>query len=218
MDTMEYIIFRPYWNVPASIARNEVLPAIKKDPAYLGKHQYEIYDNLQKTVIISDQLDDKVLEQLQSGDLEFRQKPGPGNSLGLIKFVFPNNYDVYMHGTPETQLFTRSRRDYSHGCIRVQDPVALAEWTLHDDPQWTREHILAATKNLYPEKKQKKKKTVPGDPDEPFQVNLPKPIPVMILYATAYVEENGDVGFFDDIYGYDKELERALASLRPYLH
>jgi murein L,D-transpeptidase YcbB/YkuD len=219
MDTMEYIIFRPYWNIPVSIARQEVLPALKKDPGYLVKHQYEVYDNLNKTVIISDQLDDAILDKLQSGDLEFRQKPGPGNALGLIKFLFPNNYDVYMHGTPETQLFTRSRRDYSHGCIRVQDPVALAQWVLSEDPEWTREHILAATKDQYPEKKkQKKKKALPGEPDEPLQVKLPTPIPVLILYATAYVEENGDIGFFDDIYGYDKDLERALASLRPYLH
>jgi murein L,D-transpeptidase YcbB/YkuD len=217
MDTMEYIIFRPYWNVPASIARKEVLPALKDDPGYLVKHKYEIYDNKQKIVIIQDQLDDKVLEQLESGDLEFRQKPGPGNALGLIKFVFPNNYAVYMHGTPEIQLFARSRRDYSHGCIRVQDPVALAQWTLSDDPQWTREHILAATKDEYPEKK-KKKKPLPGETDPPLQVNLPKPIPVVILYATAYVQENGDVGFFDDIYGYDRDLERALARLRPYFH
>jgi murein L,D-transpeptidase YcbB/YkuD len=217
MDSMESIIFRPYWNIPASIARKEILPALQKDPEYLVKHQYEIYDNQRKTVIIQDHLDNEVLEQLESGGLEFRQKPGPGNALGLIKFVFPNNYDVYMHGTPETQLFTRSRRDYSHGCIRVQDPVALAQWTLRDDPQWTREHILAATKDEYPERK-KKRKSFPGEPDEPLQVNLPKPLPVLILYATAYVEENGDVGFFNDIYGYDKELERALGSLRPYLH
>jgi murein L,D-transpeptidase YcbB/YkuD len=164
-------------------------------------------------------LDDRALGLLESGGLEFRQKPGPGNALGLIKFVFPNNYDVYMHGTPETQLFARSRRDYSHGCIRIQDPVALAQWTLRDDPQWTLEHILAATKDQYPEKKnQKKKKTLPGEPDEPLQVSLPTPIPVLILYATAYVKDNGDVGFFDDIYGYDKDLEHALARLRPYFH
>jgi murein L,D-transpeptidase YcbB/YkuD len=217
MDNLEYVIFRPYWNVPAGITRKEILPALAKDPEYLAKHQYEIYDNQRKVVIIQDQLDDKVLEQLQSGDLEFRQKPGPGNSLGLIKFVFPNNYDVYLHGTPEKQLFARSRRDYSHGCIRVQDPVALAEWTLRGDPEWTPDHILGAIKDEYP-KKTKKKKTLPNEPDEPLQVKLPKPIPVLILYATAYVEEGGDVGFFDDIYGYDKDLEKALNWIRPYFH
>jgi L,D-transpeptidase YcbB len=217
MDEMEYIIFRPYWNVPAGITRKEILPALKKDPEYLSKHQYEIYDNLRKVIIIHDQLDDALLDQLQTGDLEFRQKPGPANSLGLIKFVFPNNYDVYLHGTPEKQLFARSRRDYSHGCIRVQDPVALAEWTLRGDPEWTQEHILAAIKNEYPKKKIKKK-TLPDEPEEPLQVKLPAPIPVLILYATAYVEENGEVGFFDDIYGYDKELEHTLAWLKPYFH
>jgi murein L,D-transpeptidase YcbB/YkuD len=215
MDEMEYVIFRPYWNVPVNITKKEILPALEKDSGYLRKHQYEIFDNQRKVLVIQDKLDNKVREQLQSGDLEFRQKPGPGNSLGLIKFVFPNNYDVYLHGTPEKKLFERSRRDYSHGCIRVQDPVALAAWTLRDDPGWTEERILAATKDQYPPKKRRPK---PGEPEEPLQVRLPKPIPVLILYATAYVEENGDVRFFDDIYGYDKDLDRALANLRPHFH
>ncbi len=214
MDEMEYVIFRPYWNIPVNITRKEILPALKKDPDYLAKHQYEVYDTEHSVVISQEHLDNKLLEQLQSGGLELRQKPGPGNSLGLIKFVFPNDYDVYLHGTPETQLFARSRRDYSHGCIRVQDPVGLAEWTLRGDPQWTRENILAATKGDYPVKKQARS----GEANEPFEVKLSKPIPVLILYATAYVEEDGDVGFFDDIYGYDKDLERALANLRPYFH
>lgn len=215
MDQMEYVIFRPYWNVPVNITRKEILPELKKDPGYLAKHQYEIYDNKQKLIIIRDEMDQATLGQLQSGDLEFRQKPGPANALGLIKFVFPNNYDVYLHGTPEKKLFERSRRDYSHGCIRVQDPVALAEWTLRGDKEWTEEHILAATKDQYPKKK---KKLRPGETEEPLQVKLPKPIPVLILYATAYVEENNEVRFFEDIYGYDKDLDRALAGIRPHLH
>jgi L,D-transpeptidase YcbB len=215
MDEMEYIIFRPYWNVPVNITKKEILPALEKDPGYLTKHQYEIYDNQRKVIIIQDKLDDKVKEQLLAGDLEFRQKPGSGNSLGLIKFVFPNNYDVYLHGTPEKKLFERTRRDYSHGCIRVQDPVALAAWTLRDNPEWTEDHILAATKDQYPQKKKKRK---PGEPDEPLQVKLPTPIPVLILYATAYVEESGATRFFDDIYGYDRELDRALANVHPYFH
>jgi murein L,D-transpeptidase YcbB/YkuD len=215
MDDMEYVIFRPYWNVPVNIAKKEILPEVKKDPAYLAKHQYEIYDSKQKLIIIRDVLDQQTLDQLQNGDLEFRQKPGPGNALGLIKFVFPNNYDVYLHGTPEKKLFERSRRDYSHGCIRVQDPVALAEWALRGDAEWTDEHILAATKDQYPKKKKKPK---PGDPEEPLQVKLPSPIPVLILYATAYVQENNDVYFFDDIYGYDKDLDRVLAYVHPHFH
>jgi murein L,D-transpeptidase YcbB/YkuD len=215
MDEMEYIIFRPYWNVPVNITKKEILPALDKDPEYLTKHQYEVYDNQRKVIIIQDKLDDKVKEELLAGDLEFRQKPGPGNSLGLIKFVFPNNYDVYLHGTPEKKLFERTRRDYSHGCIRVQDPVALAAWTFHNDPEWTEEHILAATQDQYPKKKKKLK---PGETEEPLQVKLPKPLPVLILYATTYVEENGDLHFFDDIYGYDKDLDRALANLRPHFH
>jgi len=133
MDDMEYVIFRPYWNVPVNIAKKEILPELKKDPSYLTKHQYEIYDNKQKVIIIKDELDEGTLGQLQSGDLEFRQKPGPANALGLIKFVFPNNYDVYLHGTPEKKLFERSRRDYSHGCC--YHPLGLARQrspTRHD--------------------------------------------------------------------------------------
>src|SRR5262249_53676923 len=98
--------------------------------------------------------------------------PGAGNALGLIKFVFPNNYDVYLHGTPEKKLFERSRRDYSHGCIRVQDPVALAEWTLRGDGEWTQEHIIAATKDQYPPKK--KKKLQPGQTGGPLTVKAAK--------------------------------------------
>jgi murein L,D-transpeptidase YcbB/YkuD len=216
MDDMEYVIFRPYWNVPVNITRKEILPELKKDPGYLAKHQYEVYDSKQKVIIIKDVLDEATLGLLQNGDLEFRQKPGAGNALGLIKFVFPNNYDVYLHGTPEKKLFERSRRDYSHGCIRVQDPVALAEWTLRGDGEWTQEHIIAATKDQYPPKKKKKLK--PGETEVPLQVKLPKPIPVLILYATAYVEENNEVRFFEDIYSYDKELDHALKGMRPHLH
>lgn len=198
-DKMEYIIFRPYWKVPDSIILKEIIPAVQKDAAYLGKHEYEMVDK-QGTVIISDTVDAATVRKLATGELDVRQKPGGVNALGMVKFVFPNSYDVYLHGTPERQLFGRSRRDFSHGCIRVEDPVALALWVLRD-PKWNTDRILAAMKN---EKK------------DAFQVNLKKPISVLILYASAMVREDGEVDFYDDVYHQDANLQKALGRGYPY--
>ena len=198
-DKMEYIIFRPYWKVPDSIILKEIIPSLQKDAAYLSKHEYEMVDK-QGTVIISDTVDAATLRKLATGELDVRQKPGGVNALGMVKFVFPNSYDVYLHGTPERQLFGRSRRDFSHGCIRVEDPVALASWVLRD-PKWTTDRILAAMKN---EKK------------DAFQVNLKRPISVLILYASAMVREDGQVDFYDDVYRQDANLQKALARAYPY--
>lgn len=198
-DRMEYLIFRPYWKVPDSIILKEIIPAIEKDPSYLGKHDYEMVDK-KGTVIISDTVDAETIRKLTTGELDVRQKPGGTNALGPVKFVFPNSYDVYLHGTPERQLFGRWRRDFSHGCIRVEDPVALAQWVLRD-PRWTTDRILAAMKN---EKK------------DAFQVNLKKSIPVFILYATAMVREDGEADFYDDVYKEDVDLQKALARGYPY--
>jgi murein L,D-transpeptidase YcbB/YkuD len=198
-DRMDYIIFRPYWKVPDSIILKEIIPSIQKDPAYLAKHDYEMVDK-KGTVIISDTVDAETVRKLATGEFDVRQKPGGTNALGPVKFVFPNSYDVYLHGTPEHQLFGRSRRDFSHGCIRVEDPVALASWVLRD-PKWTTDKILAAMKN---EKK------------DAFQVNLKKPIPVLIVYASAMVKEDGEVDFYDDVYKQDANLQKALARGYPY--
>jgi murein L,D-transpeptidase YcbB/YkuD len=197
---MEYIIFRPYWKVPDSIILKEIIPSIQKDAGYLAKHEYEMVDK-QGTVKISDTVDADTVKKLMTGELDVRQKPGSVNALGPVKFVFPNSYDVYLHGTPEHQLFGRARRDFSHGCIRVEDPVALASWVLRD-PRWTTDRILAAMKN---EKK------------DAFQVNLKKPLPVLILYASAMVREDGEADFYDDVYKQDVDLTRALARGYPYL-
>jgi len=197
-DEMEFMIFHPYWNVPSSITRKEVIPAIKKTPGYLEKHRFEVVDR-GGGVVAGDVAGDTLLARLRSGDLEIRQKPGPENSLGSIKFVFPNNYDVYMHGTPEQALFSRASRAFSHGCIRVEDPATLAAWVLHDNPAWTGERIQATL-------------NAPGQ----LRVSLAKPIPVLVLYSTAVVEENGEVRFVEDIYGQDAKLERALESGYPY--
>ena len=140
-----------------------------------------------------------MLEQLGRGVFRVRQRPGPGNALGLVKFVFPNDENVYLHGTPSPQLFEQSRRDFSHGCVRVQDPVALAEWVLKDRPEWTRDRILTAMHGT-----------------ESIRVDLPRPIRVVLFYVTAVVmPEDGAVHFADDIYGHDTQLARALAERTP---
>jgi murein L,D-transpeptidase YcbB/YkuD len=186
------VIFRPYWNVPPSIVRAELLPHIEKDPAYLAKNSYEIVGSA-GTVVAQGTISQEMKRQLRSGKLGIRQIPGPNNALGLLKFDFPNPHDVYMHGTPATELFARSRRDFSHGCIRVEDPVTLAAWLLQDQPEWTTDHIRAATLA-----------------DKTVRVDLERPVPVLILYGTAVVMEDGQVDFFRDIYGQDAELEQAL--------
>ena len=138
---LKSVIFRPYWNVPLDIQRHELLPELKKNPGYLQKHSFEVVDR-DGHVVSADGVSEEMRKQLLSGKLAIRQKPGPDDSLGLVKFDMPNAYDVYMHGTPATQLFLRSRRDFSHGCIRVEDPVKLAAWVLRDKPEWDSEHIL----------------------------------------------------------------------------
>jgi murein L,D-transpeptidase YcbB/YkuD len=192
------VIFRPYWSVPLDIQRKELLPELRKNPSYLQKHAYEVVDS-GGAVITDDGVSEAMMKQLYSGKLTIRQRPGNENSLGLLKFDMPNVYDVYMHGTPARQLFSRSRRDFSHGCIRVEDPVALAAWVLRDKPEWDSEHILAAMNG-----------------DTTFRVSLSKPVPVLILYGTATVTEGGEIHFYADIYGHDATLEQVLAKGYPY--
>ena len=141
-----------------------------------------------------------MLEQLRAGKLAVRQKPGPSNSLGLVKLIFPNEYNVYLHSTPAQQLFAQSRRDFSHGCIRVEKPDELAAWALQARPEWSLEKVRAAMQTGR----------------DNLQVNLPQPIPVLILYVTAVPAEDGSVRFYDDIYGHDAELRQALAKGYPY--
>lgn len=196
--TMESVIFRPYWNVPYSIQRRELVPALRKHPNYFLKHNYEVVD-ARRNVLSNGTVNPKLLKEIRRGTAYVRQRPGPKNSLGLVKFDMPNPYDIYMHGTPATSLFSKSRRDFSHGCIRVEDPVALALWVLRDNPGWTLERVLKAMHG-----------------DRTFAVKLARPIPVLIVYGTAIVAESGRVYFFRDIYGLDAELEHVLARGRPY--
>jgi len=197
-DEMTRVIFRPYWNVPVSIERKELVPKIERDPLYFEKNDFEVVTPQDK-VVATGVIGDEILDRLRSGDLRVRQVPGPKNSLGLVKFLFPNPYDVYLHDTPATELFSKSRRDFSHGCIRVEKPVPLAEWVLRDNPEWTHDRILEAMNGS---------KTI--------EVELAHPIPVLIVYATAVVLENGEAHFFNDIYGLDASLEALLAHGYPY--
>ena len=194
VEQMREVIFRPYWNVPRSILRLEILPIIESDPDYLRRESMEIVrgpgDDAQPVDITSENI-----LSLGQGAFRVRQRPGPWNALGLIKFVFPNDENVYMHGTPEQELFARSRRDFSHGCVRVEDPVALAEWVLKDRPEWNRGRILAA---------------IVGS--QSIRVKLARPIQVILFYTTAAVmPEDGTVWFAEDIYGHDARLDQALA-------
>jgi murein L,D-transpeptidase YcbB/YkuD len=197
-ENMQYVVFRPYWEVPYSITKAEIVPHILRDPAYLARENLEVVDSKQN-VVASSAVSSDAIEQLRAGKLFVRQKPGPKNSLGLVKFLFPNSYNVYMHDTPATELFSRSRRDFSHGCVRLGKPAELAAWVLRDNPGWTPERIHAAMNGATTQ-----------------QVNLAHPIPVLIVYATVIVLEDGQVHFYDDIYHHDAELEKALAQGYPY--
>lgn len=195
---MRYVIFRPYWEVPPSIAEHEIVPALERNPANLAKENLEFVDRNQNVVSIESVTPD-VAQQVRQGKLFVRQKPGPKNSLGLIKFMFPNEYNIYMHDTPATELFAKSERDFSHGCVRLEKPAELAAWVLRNNPGWTPERIHAALN---------------GDKSE--QVNLAHPIPVLILYATVIVSEDGVVHFYEDLYGHDADLERVLEKGYPF--
>ncbi len=187
-EDMKYVVFWPYWNVPPSILRNEIVPKITKDRGYIQKNDFEVA-TYSGQVVTDGVISDDVLAQLRAGKLMVRQKPGPKNALGLIKFIFPNSNNVYLHSTPAQTAFGETRRDFSHGCVRVKEPATLAEWVLRNNPGWTRERVDAAFKA---EKEQ--------------QVNLAKQIPVLIVYGTAVAPEDGKIYFFEDIYGHDKKL------------
>lgn len=198
-DKMAYVVFRPYWNVPYSIAKSEMFPKIARDPEYLTKKGFEVVNSRQQPVTAGPVSGD-VLEQLRAGKLFIRQLPGPKNSLGLVKFIFPNDYSVYMHDSPEQQLFSRTRRDFSHGCIRLERPADLAVWVLRNNPGWTAEKVRAA---------------MASGPNNQ-QVNLTRPVPVLIVYGTVIVTLDGAVHFYDDIYGHDAALEKVLDKGYPY--
>jgi len=190
---MRYVVFRPYWDIPPSILRNEMLPKIRANPGYLSAQRLQIVNGQgDNSPVVPPS--PAAIEGLAAGNLRLRQMPGEDNALGLVKFMFPNTYNVYLHSTPAHRLFKESVRAFSHGCIRVSDPLALATYVMRDEPGgWTREKIDA---------------TMNGD--KTVRVNLEHPIRVLILYGTALATEAGPILFFDDLYGLDKKLERQL--------
>ncbi len=192
-EEMKSVVFRPYWNVPPSILRGEILPALRRDSGYLARQNMEV---------VAGQGDESPalawtpasLPLLEKGKLRVRQRPGPRNALGLVKFVFPNADNIYLHSTPSQALFSRSRRDFSHGCVRVEDPVKLAEWALQGQEGWSRERILKAVNG-----------------DRQVRVSLARPIQVLLFYITAVVmPEDRTARFAEDIYGHDGRLDKAL--------
>jgi L,D-transpeptidase YcbB len=186
-DEMSYLVFSPYWNVPDSIAQGETLPGMMRDPAYLARNNMEIIDKAGNAI------DPGEMDMDALDNYRFRQRPGAANSLGLVKFMFPNQYNVYLHDTPATSLFTRANRAFSHGCVRVAEPVALAEYVLRDQREWDTDAIEAAM-NSGTEK----------------TVKLTEKLPVYLGYWTAFVDEDGALHFRDDVYGIDAGQHKRL--------
>jgi murein L,D-transpeptidase YcbB/YkuD len=185
-DQMTTTVFSPYWNVPDSIVEGETAPAAARDPGFLQRNNIEIL-RLGKsgaTAIDPSTVNWDDPEELKA--LAFRQKPGAKNALGHVKFLFPNSYDVYLHDTPADALFARPGRAFSHGCVRVEEPEALAKWVLKDAPEWTDEKILEAMQA-----------------GEEQHVKLKQEIPVHIVYFTAWADDAGAVRLVPDVYGYD---------------
>jgi len=196
---IRYIVFRPYWYPPAGILRSEIIPPLEEDPS-LENNELELV-SASGQVIRSGNVTPAMLQQVRSGKLTVRQPPGPDNAMGLVKFIFPNEYHVYIHDTPvSVHMFSDTERMFSHGCIHVQEPAKLAAWLLRNTPGWDLERVQHAM--------HKGRDNV--------RVNLASPVPVLIVYDTAVVEENGEVHFFQDIYGHDAELKEELA--KGYAH
>ena len=195
-EEMRFIEFSPYWNVPPSIARAETIPQLRRDPGYLARQGMEFVsvDGL----VVEKTVTPARLNAVLAGQWRIRQRPGPKNALGDIKFVFPNTDNIYLHHTPAVSLFERERRDFSHGCIRVEKPVVLAKFVLANTPQWSEDRIRKAMSR-----------------GESSTLRLTEPIPVVIAYETTLVKE-GEIYFFEDIYGLDRRLDAALRQQTRY--
>jgi murein L,D-transpeptidase YcbB/YkuD len=182
-DEMETVVFSPYWNIPETIALEETTPAVARDPEYLSRNNMEIVDRRGRVVSL-----DSVPwgDEMALRGFRFRQRPGSDNALGFVKFLFPNEHSVYLHDTPADALFRRIGRAFSHGCIRVEEPEVLARYVLRDQPEWTADAIHAAMRA-----------------GEERHVKLTAPLPIHIIYMTAWVDEGGGLHYQNDIYGYD---------------
>ncbi len=188
-DTMTTIVFSPYWHIPESIVTAETVPKMEADPDYLSRNHIEILrvSDSKSEPVDPDDVDWDDATALD--DLAFRQKPGAQNSLGLVKFLFPNRFDVYMHDTPADSLFKRSGRAFSHGCVRLEEPAKVAQYVLRNDPDWDPQRIG---------------KAMHGGVER--QVALHEPIPVHIVYFTVWIDETGTAHYYPDVYGYDRAM------------
>ena len=194
-EDMRFIEFSPYWNVPPSIARGETVPRLRRDPAYFDQQGFEF---VTPGGAVVNTLSAANLDAVLRSGWRIRQRPGAHNALGGIKFVFPNRNNIYLHHTPADSLFGRDRRDFSHGCIRVEQPLALAQFVLRDEPGWTADRIRAAMAR-----------------GESSTLRLAQPLPVLIAYSTVVVKA-GRVFFYPDIYGHDRLLDQALRQRSPH--
>jgi len=194
-EDLRRVEFNPYWNIPPSIARNETVPRLRRDPEYWTREGFEFVP-VASAAGADTVLGAAKLDAVLAGRLRIRQRPGPRNALGNVKFVFPNRESIYLHHTPSVALFERARRDLSHGCIRVEHPVALARFVLAELPGWDEPRIRAAMAG-----------------QTPLTVTPARPLPVLIAYSTALVK-GARVHFFDDIYGHDRALAQALRDRR----
>ena len=197
-EQMTHVVMSPYWNIPAAIAQDETLPAVAKDPTFLERQNIEI---VRVAGDVADAVDPASVDWNDASSLEglrFRQRPGASNALGLVKFLFPNEHDVYVHDTPADALFSRLGRAFSHGCVRVEEPLTLAEYVLASEPRWTTESINVAM-----------------HAGTETHVKLKTPIPIHIVYFTAWVDKNGGLNFRDDVYGYDIKQMAAAKRAQP---
>jgi len=189
-SAIETVVLSPYWNVPRSILQGEVRPGLAKDPGYLRRKNMEVLRN--------GKLVDLGSVSLKDPSVRVRQRPGPGNSLGNVKFLFPNEFNVYLHDTPSDSLFARAERSLSHGCVRLEKPFEMARWVLQHDPEWTDENIQAAM-----------------DSGRERHVRLATQIPVYIVYQTAWVNDDGMLVFAKDLYGHDSRQAQTLPVATP---
>jgi murein L,D-transpeptidase YcbB/YkuD len=196
---MTYLVLNPSWNVPRNITIQDILPKIKKDSGYLHKKNFKVLTDWGNN---AQEIDPNTIDwsTVTANNFKYRlrQEPGHLNPLGRIKFMLPNRFSVYLHDTPHKGLFARNARSFSHGCIRLEKPIILAEYLLKDDPNWSREKILDSINDGKKE-----------------NVTISKPIDVHILYLTAWVDENSLLQFRDDIYGRDRRLDESLQKKPP---
>ena len=200
-DKITYMVINPFWTVPRIIAEKDILPKVKKDPAFLKRQEFKIFQGWGSD---TKEIDPASIDwqSMTSADLNirFRQDPGPQNALGRIKFMFPNQFDVYLHDTPSRELFAKARRDFSSGCIRIEKPLELAKYLLKNHPDWPSEKIREA---------------LMGDDRVEKTIKLPEPINIHILYWTVWIGKDDLIHFSPDIYDRDKALDDALKEPPP---